>query len=232
MYTFKSRVRFSECDSAGRMTWVALINYFQDCCTLQAEDLGIGISYLKENQLGWFLTNWDVHVESMPMIGEEISVITWPYKFTGFLGYRNFEVRNSSDEVIAYADSLWILMNLGKNMPSRLPELMKERYTTDPALETNDMERKISVSGSDETALEFVVDRMYLDTNYHMNNSYYVQGAMEAAGLKNVSELVVEYKKQAKYQDVVRCVTAPIDGGMQVDMVDENGEPYAVVRMR
>ncbi|MCR5144857.1 MAG: acyl-[acyl-carrier-protein] thioesterase [Lachnospiraceae bacterium] len=231
MYTFKSRVRFSECDSSGVMTWVALINYLQDCCTMQAEDLDIGIDYLKENNMGWFLTNWDVSVIKMPCIGEEISITTWPYKFAGFIGFRNFEVKNSADEVIAYADSIWILMNLDKQAPTRLPDVMQEKYTKEPALATNDMIRKLKANEAGELALEFVVDKMYLDTNFHMNNSYYVQGAIEAAGNESFHRLAVEYKKSAQYQDVVRCMVADIEGGRQVDMVDAAGEAYAVVQL-
>ena len=31
MYEFDSRVRYSETDAQGRMTWLALMDYFQDC---------------------------------------------------------------------------------------------------------------------------------------------------------------------------------------------------------
>ncbi len=230
MYTFKSRVRFSECDSDGKLTTIGLINYLQDCCTMQAEDLDIGISYLKEQDLGWFITNWDICINDMPSIGEEIYVSTWPYKFSGFIGYRNFKVENASGDLLAYADSLWVLMNLKKQAPSRLPDLMKERYTTDPALETNDMKRKLKPTGSDNIALEFKVDKMYLDTNFHMNNSYYVQGAMEAAGVKGYREIIVEYKKSAQYQDCVKCAVGQIDGGTQVDMLNGAGDIYAIVQ--
>ena len=42
MYTFDSRVRYSETDSGGKLTMASLINYFQDCSTFQAEELGVG----------------------------------------------------------------------------------------------------------------------------------------------------------------------------------------------
>ena len=42
MYTFDSRVRYSEIDHTGNMTLPALINYFQDCSTFQSEDIGLG----------------------------------------------------------------------------------------------------------------------------------------------------------------------------------------------
>ena len=50
MYTFESRVRYSETDHRETMTLPAIVNYFQDCSTFQSEDLGVGIDYFREKQ--------------------------------------------------------------------------------------------------------------------------------------------------------------------------------------
>ena len=57
MYELKSRVRYSEADENGVLSMQGLMNYLQDCCTMQAEDLGIGLSYLRENHSGWMVTS-------------------------------------------------------------------------------------------------------------------------------------------------------------------------------
>ena len=43
MYTFESRVRFSEADHTELLTLPGLVNYFQDCSTFQSEDIGYGV---------------------------------------------------------------------------------------------------------------------------------------------------------------------------------------------
>lgn len=48
MYTFGSRVRYSETDECGRLTLTGIMNYLQDCSTFQSEDIGLGISYLTD----------------------------------------------------------------------------------------------------------------------------------------------------------------------------------------
>ena len=45
-YEFDSRVRYSEVDSRGRLTWPALMDYFQDCSVFQSEMLHLGVDYL------------------------------------------------------------------------------------------------------------------------------------------------------------------------------------------
>ena len=48
MYAFDSRIRYSECDSEGKLAVTGLLNYFQDCSTQQSEDLGVGVEALHE----------------------------------------------------------------------------------------------------------------------------------------------------------------------------------------
>lgn len=48
IYTFDSRVRYSEVDHQGTLTLPALMNYLQDCSTFQSEDIGVGLSVLRE----------------------------------------------------------------------------------------------------------------------------------------------------------------------------------------
>ena len=50
---------------------------------------------------------------------------------------------------------------------------------------------------------EFVVQESQLDTNHHVNNGQYVRMAMNQIELPKVSELRVEYKKQALLGDMI-----------------------------
>ena len=43
MYTFNSRVRYSETDEGGCPSVSGIINYMQDCSTFQPEDCGVGV---------------------------------------------------------------------------------------------------------------------------------------------------------------------------------------------
>ena len=50
IYTFDSRVRYSEVDHQGTLTLPAMMNYLQDCSTFQSEDIGVGLSALRERK--------------------------------------------------------------------------------------------------------------------------------------------------------------------------------------
>ena len=83
MYSFESRIRYSETDSDGRLTLLSLMDYFQDCSTFQSEDLGVGLSFLRERKVVWVLSSWQIAIERLPEMGERVSVGTFPYDFKG-----------------------------------------------------------------------------------------------------------------------------------------------------
>ena len=92
MYQFESRVRYSEVDSERHLTLPAVMDYLQDCCTFQSEDMNIGVEYLAEQKQAWVLSSWEIKIRRYPVMGEKICVETWPYAFKGFYGYRNFRI--------------------------------------------------------------------------------------------------------------------------------------------
>ena len=47
MYSFDSRVRYSETDETGKLTVLGLINYMQDCSTFHSADVGVGVEVLE-----------------------------------------------------------------------------------------------------------------------------------------------------------------------------------------
>ena len=170
MYALHSRVRYSEADEKGRLSVSGIMNYLQDCCTMQAEDLGVGLSYLAEHHIGWFVTSYQIKLlKEMPMVGESIVVKTWPYRFRGMLGYRNFTIEDQAGRVYVQADSLWILMDLDKLSPVRLPQEMLDAYTIDPQLEGEWNLRKRKLPDTMTRVYDFTVTKLHLDTNHHCN---------------------------------------------------------------
>ena len=74
MYTFESRIRYSETDSEGKLTMASLIDYFQDVTIFQSEDIGKGVDYLKEQHLVWVLSAWQIVVERYPKLCEKVTI--------------------------------------------------------------------------------------------------------------------------------------------------------------
>lgn len=233
MYGFDGRVRFSEIDHTERMTMPALVNYFQDCSIFQSEDIGLGIEKLKEERRAWILSAWQIEVNRYPMLGEKIRTSTWATGFEGFFGTRNFQMVKEDGEVLAYANSIWIFMDVEKGRPVRPGEADIAAYGTDKALDMEYAPRKIALPKESCPGESFPVMRYQIDTNEHVNNCQYIQMAVEALPeCERAERIRVEYKKSAVLGDRIYPSIAREETRKVAVLGDGAGKPYAVVEFR
>lgn len=232
-YSLESRVRFSEVDHKKQITLPGIINYFQDCSTFQSEDLGLGIDYFAEHKRAWVLSSWQVVVDRYPMIGEQIEISTWATNFTGLYGYRNFCMKDKEGKTAAYANSVWVYMDMAKGRPVKPKPDEIEVYGSEPELVMDYASRKIELTENGVEKTSFPVRKYHIDTNEHVNNCQYVQMAMEVLEREyEVRQVRVEYKKSAVYQDIIFPRIAEDGDRIVVELCDAQGKPYAVVEFK
>lgn len=233
MYQFSSRVRYSEVNSEKILTLPALLDYLQDCCTFQSEELGVGVDYLADNHAAWVLSSWQIRICSYPEFGEQITVSTWAYDFKGFYGYRSFKVEGEDKELLAYANSLWVFMDTDTMRPMRINQKMIDVYLPQMAeiIGTDWGKRKLQVPEGGTAGEPIRVQRCHIDTNHHVNNGKYVQMAEEFLPEDfEVGELRVEYKKAAVLGDVLTPVYCVNENQVTVTLADEAGKTCAIVQ--
>lgn len=230
MYSFESRIRYSETDIEGRLTLEGLLNYFQDCSTFHSEEVGQGPSYMIERKMAWVLAAWQIAVNRYPEMGERVTVGTLPYKFRHFMGFRNFFMLDAEGNYLAKANSLWTLIDLETGKPVEpLPEML-EAYRTEERIPMEYADRRIAVPQGGSSQEPVKVGKHMLDTNHHVNNEQYVAVAKSLLpeGL-TVRQVRVEYKKQAFLGDVFLPRLTRSGNLYTVSLEDREGGAYAVV---
>ena len=233
MYTFDSRVRYSEIGEDKKLTLNSLLNYFQDCTTFHSESVGRGMEVLEKAGYAWVLASWQVCVNRYPKMGENIRVCTWPYGFRGFCGERNFQLLTDQGEVLAYANSVWTFLNVKTGMPTKILPEEGAAYESEKKLDMEYAPRKILVPQTVDTMESFTVKQHHLDTNHHVNNAQYIRMAQDyIPGDYDIHQMRAEYKKQALLDDVMIPKTAKTDEIYTVALCDPDGKPYAVVEFR
>ena len=231
-YTYGSRIRFSEVDHTNRITLPGIINYFQDCSIFHSESLGVGLSYCEEQRKVWILSAWQVEIARYPFMGEPVLVSTWATKFDGLFGLRNFCMEDEGQQMAAWANSVWVYMDMEKGRPTRPGKREIELYGTGEPLSMEYASRKIELPERFQEGEPFPVRKYHIDTNEHVNNCQYVQMALE--GLKEpmeVKRMRVEYKKSAVYGDTIYPKTAYEGDRAVVELCDKAGKAYAVVEL-
>lgn len=230
MYTFETKVRYSEVDDKLMLTLPALAKYFQDTCIFDSESGRVNIEYLTQRNLAWVLSSWQIVIDRLPRLNETIKVYTVPYEFKGFIGYRNFWMEDEAGACIVKAASIWTLINFEQMKPVRPDEEILAGYPLGEKLDMEYAPRKITIEGEGITGQEHIVYRAQIDSNHHLNNSEYINLAYAYLPENcKVNQIRVEYKKQAYLGEKISPVIFSQQGKMQVQLNDIEMNPYAVV---
>lgn len=231
MYSFTSKIRFSEVDSDKTLTLTSLINYFQDCTIFHSESLDAGFAYLEPEHRAWVLGSWQVIIHRLPKFGETVLVSTWPYGFSSISGDRNFLLQTEDGELLVAANSFWIFTDTETGRPARLPSDYITRYSLEPPHPMEYASRKIPCPTEYTEEAPFFVTKQHLDTNHHVNNAQYIRMAEDYIPKDfPVWEFRAEYRKPAKLQDEIHPLISVTDTICTIVLADTDQKPYATVQ--
>lgn len=236
MYSFKSRVRYSELNHQKEiLDCSSIINYFQDCSTFQSEDLNRGLSYLQSNNRVWLLNSWHLQILHPAHLGDLITIGTWAHDYKGAYGYRNFILKDDNDKVLAVANSIWVYIDTESGRPVRIPKdyLITSGYGQEPAYPMEQTERKVEIPDNYTTYPSFTIIKSNIDSYNHVNNGQYIKLAEEyLPDHFMVNTLRVEYRAQAVLGSSIVPMIATQDDNISIALADENLKPYAVMEFR
>ena len=226
IYSFDTRIRFSEIDENGFLRFDNFINYFQDCSTFQSEDLGIGVEYLRKMERVWVVSFWQVDINKYPRLGDKVTVGTFAYDFKSFLGYRNFFMQDENGEYLAKANSIWALLDTKTGRPCRASAEEMALYGIEERLDMDYKPRKITIPDDVVPMEPIEVKEHHLDVNHHVNNGQYITIAASCINEeRRPTSVRVEYRNQARLKDVLY----PYTDGRVVDLRSAEGTSYCVV---
>lgn len=230
MFTIEEKIRYSETAHTGLLNLYGIVNHFQDCCTMHSESIGYSVERHWKEGTAWILNSWQIVVERYPKGHEEILVTTWPTGFERFIGTRNFTMKTKDGELLAYANSIWSLMDTKKMRPTRPDAEMIAAYGMEAPLDMEYAPRKIKVPEEWQEMEAFPVRRSFIDTNGHMNNGKYVEAALEyVEDPEKIRQMRVEYRASAMQGDVIYPKISAEGDKFYVNLCSEEGRTFAAV---
>ncbi len=230
VYSFNSRIRYSETDSKSNLTFPALLDYFQDTSTFHGEDNGLPLDFLYEKNLTWILGSWQVRIFKTAKLGDNVTSSTWAYNFNHCLGYRHYSLSDENGEYFAIADTQYVLMDFEKMTPVEIESFFVDGYTLEPDSHINlKLPRKIRPVKEEEKLEPVAVQPHMIDTNNHVNNSQYIKTAMAFLPEDfSFNCFRCEYKKQAHLGDVFYPSRSKTDNGIQIKIYDADGSLFFI----
>lgn len=230
MYSFKSRVRYSECDKNSTLKLENIVNYFQDCSAFHSESLGVGIDFLSKNQKAWVILTWDILIDSYPAFGSEIEITTYAYKFDDIFGYRNFFIKDSNGKCLVKADSKWALIDTNSGRILKIQAEDTAPYKLHTKAPMRELPRKIPRPKDSKNYGKILIDESYIDTNNHVNNQKYIGIALRYLPKNTTFSTVrVEYRRAAKLGDTIFVNFAQTSKGYIFLLNNDNSKTYSVI---
>jgi medium-chain acyl-[acyl-carrier-protein] hydrolase len=217
------RVRSYETDPHGRLEVPILCKLLQESATAHAAILGVAVESLIKSGVAWVLSRLHVEMERWPAANEEIVIETWPEAANRLFTERRFAVFDAADNSVGTASTLWLILDLERRRPVRLPARVVERLGS---LGLGSEPRRfgdLPVPNPPDREFAFTVRRSDLDLAEHVNNTSYVEWAVEAVpdevwSAGQMAEFEIQFASECHRGQTVlsRCQT--IDRGHETEV--------------
>lgn len=232
MFYLDKTVSFSETAPDRMIRITEMIDYYQDACTRQSEEAGVGLQELRRRGFAWVVSSWQIVVNRYPSLEEKVRVGTAPYQFKGVMGLRNFRMETLDGEVLSYANSVWSFIDAEKLTLARVIPEVSAAYDLEEKMDMDYAPRKIHIPESLAAREPIEVKYHHLDSNGHVNNGQYVSMAEDlvSAGRRS-GQIRVEYRASAHLGDIIMpyVYEDSTQGMYTVVLSDTEMNPYVIV---
>lgn len=207
-------INYHDVDTNLNCKLTSIINFICDVGTRQSESIGGGMEYCKKNNCAWVFYKYDINMYRYPKFGETISLTTQAIGFKRFYGLRKYYIKDSQGILIGEALALFFLIDIEKRRPMRIQKEQYEFYGVDHDLEIDISMEDIERVKEEQFIKEFQIRYSDIDSNKHVNNSKYIEWAIEAIPLEFIQQyelkkIKVLFAKETTYGKTI-CSTAAI----------------------
>ena len=231
-YTEVRKLQAYQCDRYGNVRPLILMNELQSVADTHAEKLGVGRTFLLQNNLAWVVTHYLVDIIELPHENEELHFITWPSVADSLRTVRDFEIRGADNRLMVRATSQWILIDMERRRPVVLTDKLPERILVGERA----LDRKFDKFPDFDADKTHIMKCRFddIDVNQHINNAVYAVWATESVGYVYRNEhtlcgIELNYKKEINPETPEVSVDVKIDGNTSYHKIRTDAADHAIV---
>ena len=164
----------------NKATNKAILKYLENIACKHSDEVGYGINTIEQTGVVWILLDWKFNVIEKPIYGQTIKVKTWSRKMEKCYAYRDFEVCDEKENIIAKATTKWVLLDAKTKKILRIPEEFPIKYNQETEKHAFEEEiEKLREPENEEISMQLKTRRTDIDINNHVNNLNYLDFAYE-----------------------------------------------------
>lgn len=207
----KCYIGLNNIDRNNKVNIKSFMTFLEDAGGIHSDLVGYGAYDIEKTMLNWMIISWKIKFFKKPAYNEYIKVVTWSKDIQRLYAYRDFEVYNEQEELIAIASSKWVLVNLETKSITTPDENLRKAYQSeeDSVMDTKEL-GKLKEPEKYISQVEIEPTRAMIDVNNHVHNIQYLDFAYSALPDKvyysDFNEVQIMYKKEIKLGEKIKAL--------------------------
>lgn len=206
-------IGLNDIDRNNKLTIKAFMGFLEDAGGIHSDLVGYGLYDIVKTKLNWMIISWKIKFMKKPTYNETIKVVTWSKGIQRLYSYRDFEVYNSNQELIAIASSKWVLVNMEtKSITSPDEKLIEAYQSEDKSVmdikELSKLKEPVKYTNISENN----ITREMIDINNHVHNLEYLDlgysSLPDEVYYTDFQEIEIMYKKEIKFGEKIKSMYA------------------------
>ncbi|MFH0760557.1 MAG: acyl-ACP thioesterase domain-containing protein [Bacteroidota bacterium] len=212
IYSGKFKVCSYMLDPGKRLSIPALFSVFGEAAHFDAGRRGWGYQEMIDRSQAWVLIRVRIEVNRMPGWEEEVILKTWPKTMEGVLAFRDFEMLDSSEQILAAGSTVWTLIDLESRRPVRMTGVEYDTGKLAEISAINNKPAKISWPEDLVTVNRLKARYSQLDMNLHVNNARYLEWVINEVPMnlllnQEIKTIEVNFMSEVKANDELEILT-------------------------
>lgn len=233
LYTHRYRLLAAQCNAQRELAPAQLVQQIIEVATEHADALNVGFERLAQDGILWVLSRLSFEVKRYPTLFEEYSLSTWIEGYNRHFSARNFEICGSDGEILGYARTIWVAIDMKTRRPADISSLS---YISDTAIDYPcpiPRQGKIRPIDPPQIAHDYRFRVSDIDCNRHVNSARYVELILNQLDLSAfdecfLSHFEIEYRREAHFDDVVEVASAYDDQQALITAIALEGDPVCI----
>lgn len=113
-FEYSVRIGFRDVGSSNALTNLGFLSLMEDAAGFHSDFAGYGLNNISETHVAWVLLNWKVQIYRRPIYAETVYIKTWARDTLKFYCYRDFEMYDVENNLLAKASTRWALIDTVK----------------------------------------------------------------------------------------------------------------------
>tara|TARA_R110002126_G_scaffold90172_2_gene215265 strand:- start:403 stop:1146 length:744 start_codon:yes stop_codon:yes gene_type:complete len=227
IYSEDFKIRASEVDTSGNITYSAICSLFQEVAGNHALLLNFDITDLHKKGLTWVLHRMDIKIEHFPTWRDDITIETWPAAGDALRAYRNYRILDFEGNILGVCLSYWMIINMKTRRPTRMADDILNTRLSDRKHVLPVTSNKIPKVVEASSQKNILVRRSDLDMNQHVNNARYIEWMQEPLNdgqISRTKKIDIIFMRESVYGDSITSKTQTIGSSSTLHQLENHND--------